>query len=268
MGELYQTDGLSVALYDACEAETPGSVIDGDVDFFIRQARKTGGPVLELGAGTGRVALRLAEAGFRVTGLELSPHMLKAARAKLTPELGRRVDFVRGDMSRFRLKRKFRLAVIAFRSFQHLLTPEKQRSCLLSIRRHLMKDGRLVVDLFDPRLEFCVPVPAKKKLWSQKVRHSRTGDRVVITAEDRVNDPLTQTFRETWVYTVLGKNRRVKRRRRETLSLRWTYRYEMRHLLELCGFRPLACYGDFKGGRPRYGAEQVWVAAPARGGKR
>ncbi|MFC1680024.1 hypothetical protein ACFL2T_07430, partial [Elusimicrobiota bacterium] len=60
-------------------------------------------------------------------------------------------------------------------------------------------------------------------------------------------------------FTVRDKRRRVRRRSRERLTLRWTYHYEMRHLLELAGFRSPVCHGDFGGGRPRYGKEQIWV---------
>ncbi|MFA5141268.1 MAG: class I SAM-dependent methyltransferase [Elusimicrobiota bacterium] len=244
MKELYETDSLSVRLYDM-------SVPEDDVDFYLRQARRTGGPVLELGAGTGRVAIRIAKAGFRVTGLDLSPYMLEAARVK--PGAGL-VRWVRGDMTRFDLKRKFRLILIPFRAFQHLLTPEAQRACLSCVRRHLAKGGRFVVDLFDPRLDFCFP--GAGHVFRAKLRHPKTGRVFHMRTADRRNDPLTQTFTERFIFEESGG-----RRHSELLRLRWTYRYEMRYLLELCGFKVLACYGDFKGGGPRYGKEQIWVAS-------
>jgi ubiquinone/menaquinone biosynthesis C-methylase UbiE len=78
----YQDGGPSVEFYDLCERGAFGTVCDGDVEFYIAQARKIGGPVLDLACGTGRVALPLAKAGFAVTGIERAPGMLAIARAK------------------------------------------------------------------------------------------------------------------------------------------------------------------------------------------
>ena len=261
MREIYLSDALSVRLYDRMYArEIPASSVAGDVDFYLAQAKKTGGPVLELGAGTGRVAIPLANAGFAVTGLDLSPHMLRIAKRKVAalPPRGR-IRFVRGDMTRFSLGRKYRLILIPFRAFQHLLTVEAQRKCLLCVRRHLAPGGRFIVDLFDPRLDLCRP--GGGRAWRLRCgRDEITGHTYRVRNLKRTNDPLRQVLREVWVHTEHGRGGKVVARDRELVELRWTYRYEMRHLLELEGFKVLACHGDFKGGPPRYGAEQVWVA--------
>jgi len=76
---------------------------------------------------------------------------------------------------------------------------------------------------------------------------------------DRRTDPLTQTFSERWHWNISHNGSAVQTYDDE-LRLRWTYRYEMRYLLELTGFEVRAEYSDFKGAPPRYGAEQVWVA--------
>jgi SAM-dependent methyltransferase len=259
--EIFLGGGLSVRLYDRMySGEIRLSSVAGDVDFYVRQARITGGPVLELGAGTGRVAIPLANAGFAVTGLDLSPHMLRIAKRKVAalPPRGR-IQFVRGDMRRFSLGRQFRLILIPFRAFQHLLTVEAQKLCLGCVRRHLAPGGRFIVDLFDPRLDLCHP--GGRRAWTLRCgRDEVTGHTYRVRNLKRTNDPLRQLLREVWVYTEHGRRGRVIARDRELVELRWTYRYEMRHLLELCGFKIKACYGDFYGGLPRYGAEQVWVA--------
>jgi SAM-dependent methyltransferase len=232
--------------------------VEADVAFYVKEARRSGGPVLELGCGTGRVSVPIAEAGIEVVGLDLSPHMLQIARTK-----ARGLPFTvrRGDMARFDLGRRFGLALIPFRAFQHLLTIERQRSCLRSVRRHLRRDGRLILALFDPRLDLILPGKVAPQ-GRPAVRFS-DGRRVQVVVTERVNDPLTQTFRELWTWTERDRRGRVVRRTQDVLRLRWTYRYEMQHLLELEGFEPIACYGDFRRGPPRYGAEQVWVARRA-----
>jgi SAM-dependent methyltransferase len=255
----YQDGGLSVEFYDLRERGGPGTVLDGDVEFYLAQARKTGGPVLDLACGTGRVALPLALAGFAVTGVERSPEMLAIARAKQRASGLATLKFVRGNMSYFQLGRRFALTIVAYRAFQHLLTAKEQRACLECVGQHLRRGGRLLVHLFDPKLESCAP---GSKLLSNKRPQaydpvSRRKINVEIT--DRSTDPVTQTFSETWRWTVT-KNGSVIQTYDDVLRLRWTYRYEMRYLLELSGFRVLREYSDFKGSASRYGAEQVWVA--------
>jgi len=257
--EHYQNGGPSVEFYDLRERGGPGTVLDGDLEFYLKQARKTGGPVLDLACGTGRVALPLARAGFAVTGVERAPGMLAIARRKQRASNLKNLKFVRGNMAHFELKRRFGLAIIAYRAFQHLLTPKEQRSCLGCVRRHLRRRGRLIVHLFDPKLEYCVPTsqPLRSKRPDTYDRTSRQLVKVDVT--ERRTDPLTQTFSEIWRWRVKNKNS-VIRNFDDVLRLRWTYRYEMRYLLELTGFRVRGEYADFKGSSPRYGAEQIWVA--------
>jgi len=262
MREIFSTR-QTAEVYDRLYPGTlEASPVEGDIAFYKAQARRTGGPVLELGCGTGRVAFPLAAAGFAVTGLDVSPHMLRVARAKaalLAP--GRRPVFARGDMTRFALRRRFRLALIPFRAFQHLLSWEAQRRCLERVRRHLAPGGRLVVDLFDPRLERLFP-GATAGSGSRREFADAAG-RLTVRARRVGNDPVRQLLREAWEFVERDARGRVTRRGRVAVTLRWTYRWEMHHLLELAGFRVLACHGDFRGSGPRYGVEQVWVARRA-----
>jgi SAM-dependent methyltransferase len=215
--------GPSVDYYDLRQQDGPGTPIEGDVAFYRRQAKRARGPILELGCGTGRVTFPLADAGLDVTGLDASRAMLRVARRKLRATPRPKVRLVRGDMRRFTLRRRFALVIIPFRAFQALLTVRDQRACLACIRRHLRPGGRLIIDLFDPRLEYCLPDAPAFPMTRPEGHDQTTGD--------------------------------------EALNMRWTYRHEMRHLFELTGFRVVAEYGDFKGGGPRYGAEQVWVVS-------
>jgi ubiquinone/menaquinone biosynthesis C-methylase UbiE len=258
----YQDGGPSVEFYDVRETGGPGTLLEGDVAFYLAQARETGGPILDLACGTGRVAFPLARAGLDVTGLDRAAAMLKIARAKLRATPVRNLRFVRGNMARFTLPKRFALVVIAYRAFQHLLTIEDQRSCLLHVRKHLRRKGRLVVHLFDPRLEFCLPTNTDAIAKRATVRDPATGQIVTVEVSDRKNDPVTQTFSETWRWTV-SRNASVVRTYADVLRLRWTYRYEMRYLFELTGFRVISEHSDFKGSPPRYGAEQVWVVEAA-----
>src|SRR5262245_56439435 len=130
-----------------------------DVAFFLDEAVGAGGPVLELGCGTGRVLIPIARAGVEIVGVDASAPMLNICRDRLLQELEAvqaRVTLVHADMRSFALDRRFTLATIPFRPFQHLLTVDDQLACLSAIRRHLVDGGRLILDLFNPSLDALV----------------------------------------------------------------------------------------------------------------
>src|SRR5258707_6917370 len=147
---------MSSALYDSFIADyyDASPVVAGrtqDIAFYRSATREFGDPVLELGCGTDRVAMQLAEDGYRVTGLDRSERMLERAaqkRAAFVREARERVHFVQGDMTGFNVGEKFRLIIIPFRPFQHLAETHQQVNCLLCARKHLARRGRLIVDFF------------------------------------------------------------------------------------------------------------------------
>jgi SAM-dependent methyltransferase len=118
--------------------------------FFKEMAKRYGSPILELGSGTGRVSLMLADEGHEIVGVELSPEMLVIAQEKLQklPEAVRsRVTFHRGDITDFSFGQKFALILIPS-VFKFLLTTDDQLACLRCVREHLQEDGVFVLDLY------------------------------------------------------------------------------------------------------------------------
>src|SRR5262245_48031980 len=96
--------------------------LEGDLQFYVEEAQKAGSPALELGCGTGRILIPVAEAGVEIVGLDLSDDMLAIARRKvdaLPEEVRGRIEIVRGDMRTFSLGRRFRLVIIPYRAFLH-----------------------------------------------------------------------------------------------------------------------------------------------------
>jgi SAM-dependent methyltransferase len=255
----YTDGGLNVETYDARTAGFPG-----EIDWWVRQALDAAGPVLELACGTGRVAWPVARAGVEIVGLDIAAGMLRTAEAKRDRhprEVSERVRFVRGDMTDFSLGETFALAIIPFRAFQALLTPEAQRSSLTCIRRHLRPGGRLIIDVFDPRLDLILPDRTEPALPDRpSFTHPVSGNVVTIEVLTRTNDPLRQILRERWRFTERSSDEAVVRREEEILELRWIYRYEMHYLLELGGFAIGSELSDFSGAPPAYGREQIWVA--------
>src|SRR5690349_17359388 len=127
---------LFVRAYDAFYVD--GAPVGGDVAFYERLAGQTGGGVLELACGTGRITLALAQSGLAITGVDISDGMLSAARRKAAARpasVQQRLTLIQQDMSELSLGRRFGLVFVPARSFQHLLTIDLQRKSLEAMHR-------------------------------------------------------------------------------------------------------------------------------------
>jgi SAM-dependent methyltransferase len=143
----YAADGVATRFYDILtEADRS---IAADVDIYAGLA--TGrGEVLELGAGTGRVAIALAERGFAVTGLDLAPAMLaqaEAKRAELALEVQNRLRFVQGDLTALALGRRFDAVFATYFTLAHLPPASSWAKAMKGMARHLAPEGLIAVHL-------------------------------------------------------------------------------------------------------------------------
>jgi SAM-dependent methyltransferase len=242
--------------------------VEGDVAFYVEEAMTSGSPVLELGCGTGRILVPVAENGVAIVGLDASADMLGIARAKLAAcraDVRQRARLVRADMRDFELPERFRLVAIPYRAFLHNLDVEDQLRTLERAREHLTTDGRLILNMFDPSVRLLAAGRSSRPLHDDKeIRHPRTGNRVVVR-EDFRYDLARQLVDGAFDYDELDAGGRVVRTTHAPLTLRYVFRYEMEHLLARAGFRVEALFGDFQRERFRPGGEQIWVARRAQG---
>ncbi|MGA8220078.1 MAG: class I SAM-dependent methyltransferase [Candidatus Acidiferrales bacterium] len=144
---------VSAKYYDAAYAVKSNLV---DLPFYLELARQSGGPVLEMGCGTGRVLLPIAREGIEIHGLDNSSPMLRVLKEHLAgepPEVRRKVHLHRGDMRRFRTKKKFALVMLPFRPLQHMHTVPDQIAALSTAAHHLAKNGKFAFDVFYPKYE-------------------------------------------------------------------------------------------------------------------
>lgn len=128
-----------------------GDVVD-DIPYYVNQITGPDHAVLELGCGTGRVSIPIAEVTSKLTALDLSGQMINVLKQKAVLG-GLILDCVIADMRYFELDVKFDLIIIPFRGFQSLLLKGDQEKCLAAINRHLKEDGKVIVDMFFPSLE-------------------------------------------------------------------------------------------------------------------
>jgi len=127
--------------------------VPGDVEFYVALAREAGGPVVELGAGTGRVAIPMALAGAEVIAIDREPAMLAIAREKAAAAgIRDRLQFIEDDMRSFAIEQPAALVVIPHRTFLHNLTEADQEATLAACRRALRPEGRLALNVFNPDL--------------------------------------------------------------------------------------------------------------------
>jgi SAM-dependent methyltransferase len=216
----------------------------GDLPFWQALAEESGGTAFELGCGTGRLLLPLARAGLRVTGLDLSPHMLAVAKRKLEseePEAQARVCLMHGHMVHFSLDERFGLILIPSRNLQVLLSRHEQRACLECCMRHLRPHGRLAIDVFNPRLDWL----SKPGGFDDGPDEFLGPDGATITHTAHTEaDLANQTVASRWRYESRERGAKTAEHR-YLIRLHYFFRFEMEWMLEACGFEVEALYGDF-----------------------
>jgi len=214
-----------------------------DLPFYLGLAKESGGPVLELACGTGRVLLPLARAGFEVTGIDMSQAMLDKFQAKLDREpreVQARVALKCADMRDYRFSQKFKLVFCAFNSFQHLLTTNDQLACLASVREYVADEGRLVLNVFAPDHS---RLTGRAETMVHVERDPETGRDMVVTNITK-RDPATQTMDAFQCVDRIGDDGTV-RRYPASFTLCWIHNREMHLLLRLAGYEVVAVYGGY-----------------------
>ena len=210
-----------------------------DVDFYVAEARKAGGPIVELGVGTGRVAVPTAQAGISVIGVDSSAGMLEICRrAAEAAGVAGLLDLRLGDLRRPPVRERVRLVTCPFRALLHLDSDEDRLDALRAVYELLLGGGRFVFDVFAPSRQ---DVEETHGRWLE--REPGIWERADWDLQRRV---LTLTVR--------GKSGET------SMHLTWRSPDEWRHLLEQAGFEVLALYGWFDM-RPYDGGEDsVWIA--------
>ena len=224
----------------------------GEIEFYQALAAKVksdGGTVLEIACGTGRVAIRLAQDGVNVVGLDLSPEMIEIFTQK-SEGLGT-ARWVEGDMRSFQLEEMFDLALIPGHAFQNLNVPQDQVACLECIKRHLNPGGVLVVHLDHMNVEnvrWLGELCGEKRgtfETAEQFQHPQTGY-LTRTSRAWTYEPSTQTAVVQTIWEEMDANGQILNRvERGPIRLHCVFRFEMEHLLARVGFDIETVYGDF-----------------------
>jgi len=207
----------------------------GDIDFYNQYARHSGGPVLVLMCGTGRVAIPIARQGIPVIGLDGDAGTIELAKRKATQQNLTRAMFIKGDPTHFVSDSKHPLVMIPAGGLLQLLTLEEQRACLSAVRTTMQVGGKLVLDL--PLLEPDAPVSTEPVLRKQ-------GDRMALIRQHRKYDGARQVAEDLIECHWLDQDGAVVKSQYATTHTRYATPGEMILLLDACGFAPV-CFGGF-----------------------
>lgn len=234
----------------------------GDVAFYRDLAVETGGPVLEVGAGTGRLTIPLARAGLAVIAVDLSVPMLQRLREKLgreTVEVGKRVTPVVADASALSLpEQSFRLAIIPFNVLMLIPDFAAERRTLARVAAHLPAGSVLALDVMNPLV---LPLDAQTQPQASEPRRSpRSGNAYIKNSmHTRLDDAQVQRI-HGW-YDELLPDGRI---HTTDYSFRWRiiFRYELELMLHEAGFTLEAVHGDFE--RSPWTVDSTRIVAIAR----
>jgi SAM-dependent methyltransferase len=211
--------------------------LDGTV--LLDLALQAGGPVLELGCGTGIVTIPLAERGVDVTGLDVAPQMIERAKFKAGHAP---VRWVVADARSFSLGKQFALIYTAGAVFQHLLTRPDQEAMLARVREHLLPGGHFVMDVGFRHPRYLIDLPDAVEWYTYTDARGRT---VQVSGTDHF-DHLKQLWTQT-MYPRVQDEPGAGPLPPVELVLRYLMPQEMEALLHHNGFAILARYGGWEG---------------------
>ena len=206
-----------------------------DLQFYTTLYQETGGPVLELMAGTGRLSLPLAEMGADVTALDYSQDMLELAEKKARSK-NITVHLVRADCRTFNLNKTFKLIFIPFNSISHIHEQEALAALFSRVSEHIAENGRFVIDLFVP--DFKILLRPDNQRYPVASFDDQEKGRVYITETNKY-DPATQINHIKWYYEIDGK----KDSRILENNMRMFFPEEMKMLINCNGFKIVDRFG-------------------------
>jgi SAM-dependent methyltransferase len=217
--------------------------VKDDIPFYVGLAGETGGPVLELGCGSGRTLFPLAQAGFEVVGLDNSEAMLERAEERAAVEGSEGVvHLLQGEMTSFDLGRRFPLITVPFNTWLHLPHHGPQAAALRCIDQHLIPGGWFVMDL--PAPATIVDAQHDGTMVLEGIFSGREPQERVLQFSSTQLDSKQQTLHVTWIYDLVGADGDLKRTI-VPMSLHYLFPRQAQGLLEQAGLKVKAMWGDY-----------------------
>ncbi len=231
-----------------------------DLALYSELAEVYGGPVLDVGCGTGRVLFHLAQEGHTVCGIDSEQAMLDRARRKLAafPHLRERVTMHHGNVLTFETDTNFNLVLLSYNSLMHFHDQPQQLALLQRLRRWTAPGGALVIDLPNAGETFATQDSSALTLERTFI-DSETGHLIMQQAVSYL-DRVQQLMHVTWIYDEITGQGTVQRTVAPVV-FRYFFYPEVRLLLAHTGFEAVEVYGDAERGPFQDGCERMIVLA-------
>ena len=239
--------------------------LPGEAEFYVGQAKRIGKPTLEIGCGTGRIAIPIALSGVDVVGLDNSRGMLEQCQRKyhqVSADTSARLFLVQADMRAFAFAQQFELIIMPYRTFMHCQSPDDQRACLRAIREHLVPGGLLILNVWAARPTAIAPhtglAAGHVRLAGQHRLPDDEGNLLHFFSSRY--DEYLQELRETHFMVITDTEGVTQYTQTLTMNRTWLTRREMEHLVRAEGYEAQALFGDFDC-RPftASSSEMIWV---------
>ena len=226
---------------DFYDIET-GDKID-DLQLYSLLAEQYGDPILDVGCGTGRVLLHLAQEGYTVHGMDNSSAMLERLSAKLQPfpHLQQNLTYSQADIFDWEPPEKYALTLLTYNALMHFPQQQQQLDLLQVMHRATAPDGLLVIDLPEAGGIFATP-DGDSLIMERTFLHPETGELVMLQSYSEL-DRTSQMMHVRWIYDVIQEDQTVKRFI-VPHSMRYFFLPEMQLLLHQSGFQIVDVFGD------------------------
>ncbi|HMS64029.1 MAG TPA: class I SAM-dependent methyltransferase [Ignavibacteria bacterium] len=208
--------------------------------FYLKEIAEANGPVLEIGAGTGRIFVPALKNGADIYGIDQSNLMLDKLRSKINEKDKERIFL--SDVRELSLKKRFNLIIAPFRIFQHLLSIEDQLTALNKIYDHLEDGGKFIFDVFVPNLEKINSERVNVPEFDGEYETGKRLQRSVTIKNNYIEQILDITFKFIWDEN--GEENKSE----AYFPFRYFFRYELENLIGRTPFKLEKVYGDFKKG--------------------
>lgn len=210
-----------------------------DNEYFQNEIQRSGGKILEIGVGTGRLFINALNQGADIHGLDISESMLEILYKKLQKDQYYRIS--QQNIINFSFDFKFDLIIAPFRVIMHLLDIEEQIKAIDNVYNHLNSNGRFIFDAFIPDLNQLIKGINNKMDFEGEYDSGQKIRRFVSTFPDLINQTIQVNFHLEW------EEKNELKHDDWILPLRFFFRYELEHLLERTKFEKYKIYGDYKG---------------------
>ena len=243
----YERTEAVARFYDTIYDKVRGA----DRGYYLKKILQARGPVLEIGAGTGRIFCVALQKGANIFGIDLSPAMIDRIKEKIHPEDHHRVSVQ--NVVTMDLEEKFQLIIAPFRVFSHLIDVQDQLSALDNVHRHLQPGGRFIFDVFVPNLQALIEGMTDKLDFEGEHAPGKKLKRFSTTRADPMKQIIQVTMRFVWEED--GKDMSDQ----WEFPLRYFFRYELEHLIHRSKLDLVSIFGDFHEKEPNSNSQDFIV---------